>query len=127
MEDFNDYLASEIVTQNTLLEKFNKIIEYLKTYPILYKHVVQSSGPQIIIYSFNSKPYESWKEIYEDTKVVTDIHNLRFNFSTDSSIIGEYYTVSQTGVDTFLLVRVTKKMDGTILSSFNSFTSDTVY
>ena len=41
---FNDYLASEITPQDTLLQKLNKIIKWLKDEKHIYIHVIQFSG-----------------------------------------------------------------------------------
>lgn len=63
--DFKDYNASQIVPQQTLLRKFNKICEYLKEYVPpqnlipRYKHTITLKNPAnqelypMIVYSFS--------------------------------------------------------------------------
>ena len=50
---FNDYLSSEITPQDTLLQKFNKIIKWLETGCFtqkLYKHDLTSNGGTHLIF-----------------------------------------------------------------------------
>ena len=54
---FNEYLASEITPQDTLIQKFNKLIKWLKeeAFTKLYKHTLTSVGGTKLIFISNTK------------------------------------------------------------------------
>ena len=54
---FNEYLASEITPQDTLIQKFNKLIKWLKeeAFTKLYKHTLTSIGGTKLIFISNKK------------------------------------------------------------------------
>ena len=63
---FTDYCASNITPQMTLLEKLNKIIEYLKTYPsevtVLFLHkYTYESGAEISFISNTNEELDDYK------------------------------------------------------------------